>query len=52
VANCAQNALGSDANELTLLDDAGAHPLPKMNKLALARRLVSEIAQRWLRTAP
>jgi len=46
VANRAQDALGSDANEVTLLDDAGAHPLPRMDKLALARALVGEIAKR------
>jgi phosphopantothenoylcysteine decarboxylase / phosphopantothenate---cysteine ligase len=46
IANRAQDALGSDANEVTLLDDAGAHPLPRMDKLALARRLVVEISQR------
>ena len=46
IANRAQDAMGSDANEVTLLDDAGAHPLPKMEKLDLARRLVGEIAQR------
>jgi phosphopantothenoylcysteine decarboxylase / phosphopantothenate---cysteine ligase len=46
VANRAQDALGSDHNEVTLLDDAGAHPLPRMDKLALARRLVVEIASR------
>ena len=46
VANRAQDALGSDANEATLFDDAGVRPLPKMDKLALARRLVEEIAQR------
>jgi len=46
VANRAQDALGNDANEVTLLDDAGAHPLPRMDKLALARRLVAEIASR------
>lgn len=46
IANRAQDALGSDENEVTLLDDAGAHPLPRMNKLALARRLVAEIARR------
>jgi phosphopantothenoylcysteine decarboxylase/phosphopantothenate--cysteine ligase len=46
VANRAQDALGSDANEVTLLDDEGAHPLPRMDKLALARRLVGEIAKR------
>ncbi|MGH7487640.1 MAG: bifunctional phosphopantothenoylcysteine decarboxylase/phosphopantothenate--cysteine ligase CoaBC, partial [bacterium] len=46
IANRAQDALGSDQNEVTLLDDHGAHPLPRMDKLALARRLVAEIAAR------
>ena len=46
IANRAQDALGSDANAVTLLDDDGAHALPKMEKLALARALVSEIAKR------
>ena len=46
VANRAQDALGADDNEVTILDDAGAHPLPRMDKLALARRLCAEIASR------
>jgi phosphopantothenoylcysteine decarboxylase/phosphopantothenate--cysteine ligase len=46
IANRAQDALGSDDNEVTLLDERGAHPLPRMGKLALARRLVAEIASR------
>ena len=46
VANRAQDALGSDENEVTLLDGHGAHRLPRMPKLALARRLVEEIAKR------
>lgn len=46
VANRAQDALGSADNEVTLIDDASATPLPKMEKLALARRLVAEIARR------
>jgi phosphopantothenoylcysteine decarboxylase / phosphopantothenate---cysteine ligase len=46
IANRAQDTLGQDDNEVTLLDDSGAHPLPRMSKLALARRLVAEIAQR------
>ncbi|MCC6195980.1 MAG: bifunctional phosphopantothenoylcysteine decarboxylase/phosphopantothenate--cysteine ligase CoaBC [Burkholderiales bacterium] len=46
VANRAQDALGSDENEVTLLDDAGATRLPRMGKLALARVLVGEIARR------
>jgi phosphopantothenoylcysteine decarboxylase / phosphopantothenate---cysteine ligase len=46
IANRAQDALGNDQNEVTLLDERGAHPLPRMDKLALARRLVAEIASR------
>ena len=46
VANRAQDAFGADDNEVTIVDDAGAHPLPRMGKLALARRLVVEIAAR------
>ncbi len=46
VANRAQDALGSDENEVTLLDDAGAQRLPRMGKLDLARRIVGEIARR------
>src|SRR5690242_20136251 len=46
VASRAQDELGSDANAITLLDDAGAHSLPKMDKLELARRLVAEIVRR------
>ncbi len=46
IANRAQEALGQDENEVTLLDDRGAHALPRMEKLALARVLVGEIAKR------
>ena len=46
VANLAQDALGSDVNEVILVDDAGTHPLPRLPKLELARRLVGEIATR------
>ena len=46
IANRAQEAFGSDENEVTLFDDAGGHPLPRMSKVALARRLIAEIAQR------
>jgi len=46
VANVAQDAFGSDDNEVTLFDDDGAHPLPRMGKLALARQLIAEIARR------
>jgi phosphopantothenoylcysteine decarboxylase / phosphopantothenate---cysteine ligase len=47
VANRAQDALGSNVNDVTLLDEAGTHQLPKADKLTLARRLVTEIAQRF-----
>jgi phosphopantothenoylcysteine decarboxylase/phosphopantothenate--cysteine ligase len=51
VANRAQDALGSDTNEVTLIDDAGRHALPRMDKADLARRLVEEIARRMPRSA-
>jgi len=46
VANRAQDAFGRDDNEVVLCDDQGRHPLPRMDKLMLARRLVAEIARR------
>jgi phosphopantothenoylcysteine decarboxylase/phosphopantothenate--cysteine ligase len=52
IANRAQDALGRPDNEVTLLDDAGRHPLPRMDKLELARRLVGEIAARMPRATP
>lgn len=45
-SNRAQDALGSDENEVTMLADEGAVTLPKMNKLALARAIVIEVSQR------
>jgi phosphopantothenoylcysteine decarboxylase/phosphopantothenate--cysteine ligase len=47
VANRVQDALGTDESELVLIDDAGAHPLPRASKLALARQLITHIAQRY-----
>jgi phosphopantothenoylcysteine decarboxylase/phosphopantothenate--cysteine ligase len=49
IANRAQDAFGSDENEVTLFDDAGSHALPRMDKLSLARHLVAEIARRMPR---
>ncbi|MFO1414433.1 MAG: bifunctional phosphopantothenoylcysteine decarboxylase/phosphopantothenate--cysteine ligase CoaBC [Burkholderiales bacterium] len=46
VANRAQDALGADDNEVTLLSDDGAQRFPRMDKRSLARRIVCEIAQR------
>ncbi len=47
VGNIAQNAIGSDDNELILFDSNGEHPLPRADKLTLARQLIQEIAQRY-----
>jgi phosphopantothenoylcysteine decarboxylase / phosphopantothenate---cysteine ligase len=43
-ANLAQEALGSDANAITLFDDNGEHPLGRATKIELARKLVAHIA--------
>jgi len=45
VANLAQEAIGSDENEVTLLDDRGTHKLPRAPKEAVARQLISHIAR-------
>ncbi|MCK9200093.1 MAG: bifunctional phosphopantothenoylcysteine decarboxylase/phosphopantothenate--cysteine ligase CoaBC [Gallionella sp.] len=47
VGNLAQQAIGSDENELILFDDDGSHPLPRADKLTLARLLMHHIAQRY-----
>jgi phosphopantothenoylcysteine decarboxylase/phosphopantothenate--cysteine ligase len=46
VANRAQDALGTDDNELQLVDGAGVTTLPRDGKLMQARRIVAEIARR------
>jgi phosphopantothenoylcysteine decarboxylase / phosphopantothenate---cysteine ligase len=43
-ANFAQDSIGSEECELTLLDDSGRHLLTKAPKLVQARRLVKHIA--------
>ncbi len=43
-ANLAQQAIGADDNEIILFDDAGEHPLPRADKLTLARALLSHAA--------
>ncbi len=45
VANLAQDAIGADDNEITLLDDSGTHTLPRAPKTVLARQLVACIAK-------
>ena len=44
-ANLAQEAIGADDNQVTLFDDAGAHPLPRAAKEIVARELVAHIAK-------
>jgi phosphopantothenoylcysteine decarboxylase/phosphopantothenate--cysteine ligase len=46
VANLGPATFGRDDNALTLIDAHGARELPRATKLALARRLVAEIATR------
>jgi phosphopantothenoylcysteine decarboxylase/phosphopantothenate--cysteine ligase len=45
VANLAQDAIGADDNEVTLLDDKGIQTLPRAPKPELARQLVAYIAK-------
>lgn len=44
VANLAQHAIGADDNEVTLLDDAGLHPLPRAPKTVVAQQIIAHIA--------
>ena len=46
VANRAQDVFGSDSSEVSLIDGHGVTTLPRSNKLAQARRLMTEIASR------
>jgi phosphopantothenoylcysteine decarboxylase / phosphopantothenate---cysteine ligase len=46
VANIGASAFGVDDNAITLVDAAGDQAWPRAGKLALARRLVAEIAAR------
>ncbi len=48
-ANLVQTAIGADDNEITLLDDAGQHRLPRAGKLELARKLVAHAADLYLK---
>jgi phosphopantothenoylcysteine decarboxylase/phosphopantothenate--cysteine ligase len=51
-ANLAQHAIGSDDNELILFDDAGAHALPRADKLTQARALLRHAAQLYRKGKP
>jgi len=45
VANLVQDAVGSDENEVTVLDDRGKHRFERAPKDVVARQLVAHIAQ-------
>ncbi len=45
IANRAQDALGADENEVTLLSDSGAEPFARMSKISLARTILAKVAQ-------
>ena len=44
IANLAQDAIGADDNEVSLLDDAGTHRLPRAAKDIVAQQIISHIA--------
>lgn len=44
VANLAQEAIGADENEVTLLDDAGTHRLERAPKEIVAQQIIAHIA--------
>ena len=52
VANLATTAIGSDENEITLIDDAGQHPVPKAPKTAVARIIVEHAARLLAQQTP
>ena len=52
VGNLGPATFGRDDNALTLIDAHGARELPRAGKLALARRLVAEIATRLAGAPP
>jgi phosphopantothenoylcysteine decarboxylase/phosphopantothenate--cysteine ligase len=45
VANLAQDAIGAEDNAVILFDDAGEHPLPRADKLTVARSLLAHLAK-------
>ncbi len=44
IANLAQQAIGADDNEVSLLDDRGTHRLPRASKAIVAQQIISHIA--------
>ena len=45
IANLAQDAIGADDNEVSLLDDAGTHRLPRASKDIVAQQIIKHVAE-------
>lgn len=43
IANLAQDAIGADDNEVSLLDDAGTHRLPRASKDIVAQQIINHV---------
>ena len=52
IANLATTAIGSNENEITLIDDAGEHSVPKAPKAAIARIIVEHAARLLAEQSP
>ena len=52
VANLATEAIGANDNQVTLIDDAGEHPLPKAAKAQIAAQIVAHVANLFLKQPP
>lgn len=48
VANLAQDAIGADDNEVTIIDSAGLHPVPRGSKAFIARAIVAFAAHKLI----
>ncbi len=49
VANLATEAIGANDNQVTIIDDAGEHPIPKASKTQIAAQIVSYVATLYLK---
>jgi phosphopantothenoylcysteine decarboxylase / phosphopantothenate---cysteine ligase len=52
VANLATEAINANDNQVTLIDDAGEHPLAKAAKTQIAAQIVSHVAGLYLKQPP
>lgn len=49
IGNLGQHTFGRDDNEVVIYDEHGSTPIPRADKLSIARRIVAEIAVRLAR---